>query len=85
MTDFKRAANIKKGTAATIAFGLFSFAIFVLVRNDWAVNMDDLGGAVKKALGTRTVEEQQESIQSPSGKAASRPWSAWAPCIWQFS
>ena len=54
--------NIKKGIFIAILFLMFAFVVFVLFRNDWAVDMNDLSGAVKKALGTRTVEEQQASL-----------------------
>ncbi|MBN2715153.1 MAG: hypothetical protein JXX14_04810 [Deltaproteobacteria bacterium] len=60
--NFERSASIKKGIAITVAVSTVGFVLFVLIRNDFAVNMDDLSGAVKKALGTRTVEEQQASI-----------------------
>ena len=60
--DFKRAAFIKGATASVLVILVLSFVLFVAFRNDWAVNMDDLSGAVKKAFGTRTVEEQQEFL-----------------------
>lgn len=60
--NFEQAAKMKKGIAAVLAILVISFVVFVLVRNDWAVDTNDLSGAVKKALGTRTVAEQQQSI-----------------------
>lgn len=60
--NLNRTANMKMRTAFVLAFLAFSFVIFVLIANDWAVDINDLQGAVKKALGTRTVAEQQESL-----------------------
>ena len=60
--NFERTAKLKKGLFFGLAFIAFAFVVFVLFRNDFAVDMNDLPGAVKKALGIRTVAEQQAAL-----------------------
>ena len=62
MMDFAQTAKLKKGIAVTLVTLALGFVVFVLIRNDWAVDVNDLPGALKKALGIRTVAEQQESV-----------------------